>query len=738
MMDAFEQFGAAPTPSPTPAGNVYDQFDTPAQSANVYDQFDQPQHRISAQDAALLTHGPSGPVAAPAPQPIDKLAADIKGNATEDIPSVSSAAFDKATGRGFGSALRTGVVSALGNDAQYAQALLKNVPGSTLSQDANGNPVIQLKTGQRFYVNQPGLDMSDVERGIDKAAAFIPAAELAATGKTAPMRMLIGGLTSGATDAAMQGGAGLAADSVDHLSPQEVGMSALFGVGSEAVPAVAALAGRGAKAVVTTESGLKNLGRQIAAQNDMAGNLPDSTLIALGKRAPQIKAGMSPDAALAESEFGFRLTQGQKTGDAGQLRREEMLRNASQDSPAAQVAKNAYDAQQANLGTQAQKIQDYLGGGSAPANPSEATQRVMTGMQQQAGDLKGEINDAYDVARSKNAAIPVSHLNDLANKVSGALQNLPVDPVLTPRTSRALDILTQDMAKVAQPGVTGINMKAVEMGRQKIMSAMDGATGSDLKALKGVKDAYDSWVTDAFDRALVSGDPDALAAVKQARALRAQYGARFQPLNRNDQGGKIVQQLLDQNADPDKMAQAIFGAGQIAPAAAASIVTKLRAALGSDKDAWDAVRAAVVQKAITRRNGEIAGPQAIVSNLQTLLRDRPALVRNLYKPEELDKLNRFAMAMKALMPPPGIARSSGTAERALDYFTEMLQGIPGGSAMTKLLRAPANARTASRMMAPVRAPISPLVTAGTNATLQSANRAGLFPAPYADSNANNK
>jgi hypothetical protein len=476
------------------------------------------------------------------------------------------------------------------------------------------------------------------------------------------------------------------------------------------------------KALTRSENNLKALGKNIVQQHNIPGTLSDAELIELGRRYPQIRAGMSPEAALAESEFGFRLTQGQKTGDAGQLRREEMLRNASQDGPAAQIAKNAYDAQQANLGTQAQKIQDYLAGQPAPANPSEAAQRVITGVQQQSNDLKGQINDAYDVARSKNAAIPVSHLNDLANKVSGALQNFPVDPVLTPRTSRALDILSQDMAKVSQPGVSGINMKAVEMGRQKIMSAMDGATGSDLKALKGVKDAYDSWVTDAFDRALVSGDPDALEAVKQARALRAQYGARFQPMNRNDQGGKIVQQLLDQNADPDKMAQAIFGAGQIAPSAAASIVTKLRSALGTDKEAWDAVRAAVVQKAITRRNGEIAGPQATVSNLMTLLRDRPALVRNLYKPEELDKLNRFAMAMKVLTPPQGIAKSSGTAERALDYFTELLRGIPGGTSMIKLLRAPANARTAAQMMAPVRAPIPPIVTGAISGGANAVNQ----------------
>jgi hypothetical protein len=77
-----------------------------------------------------------------------------------------------------------------------------------------------------------------------------------------------------------------------------------------------------------------------------------------------------------------------------------------------------------------------------------------------------------------------------------------------------------------------------------------------------------------------------------------------------------------------------------------------------------------------------------------------------YKPEELDKLQRFATAMKVLTPPQGIAKSSGTAERALDYFTELLRGIPGGTSMIKLLRAPANARTASQMMAPVRAPVS--------------------------------
>lgn len=414
------------------------------------------------------------------------------------------------------------------------------------------------------------------------------------------------------------------------------------------------------------------------------GKLSNADLVGLGRQYPEILGGASPASALAGSEFGFKLTQGQKTGNPLFLRREEMLRASGGDTMASRAARNVQQAQEQNLTQQAQGIQNWLAGGNSPSSPAEAAQAVMGSVKQQATNLRGQIDNAYDAARSKDATVPLSHVGSLTDRISGALQNIAVDPVLTPRTTRALDILGNDMSNAVASGGPGLSMKTVETSRQKIMSAMDGATGSDLRALKNVKNAYDDWVTDAFDNALVTGDPNALASMQQARALRAQYGARFQPQNPNDQGGKIVQKLLDDNATPDQMAQTIFGAGQLAPSASASVVTKLKNALGDDQDAWNAVRSAFINKAVTNRAGETLGPQAIVGNLNRFLRERPDLVRQLYSQPEIDRMQRFATAVSSLVPPSEIAKSSGTGERMLAYFNEFLRGM--SSLTERLLR----------------------------------------------------
>ena len=665
--------------------------------------------KLSQQDADLLTHGlPQKP----APQqPIDRISQMIKGNAAENIPSIYDEKFNDAAGWGITGGMKPSMAALLGGDQDVERAVLKATPGASMSQDANGNPVVRLKNGERYYLNEPGLDINDLGRAAGKAMLFLPAAGAAGLATTTTGRILAGAAASGGTDALMQGGASLAGGDLTY-DPKQGAIATGLGGASELVPAALGAAYRGSKAALTSDTKAALLGQRVAQESNIPGKLTMEDLVALGRRYPEIQAGASPASALAESEFGFKLTQGQKTGNPSLLRREEMLRSLSGDTRASQQARGVYEAQEQNLADQAQRIQDYLAGGKSPSSPAEAAQTVMGSVRQQAADLKGQINDAYDVARTKNATIPLGHINDLSTKIRNSLQNIPVDSVLTPRTSRALDLLSEDMAKVSQPGVTGVNMRAVEAGRQKMMSAMDGASGADLKALKNVKDAYDQWVSDAFDKALISGDPDALQAVQQARSLRAQYGSRFQPKNPNDQGGKIVKRLLDDNASPDEMAQAIFGAGQLAPQASASVVQKLKAALGNDQDAWNAVRSAFINKAVTNRAGDTLGPQAIVGNLNRLLRERPELVKQLYSPDEIAKLQRFGTAMQSLIPPKEIARSSGTAERGLAYFNEYLSNVPGGKMLVNLLSTPGRLSAASKLTASVTQPISRWVPGG--------------------------
>lgn len=699
---------------------VAPQLSDPAQVEAAKTEFDAAYGggRITPQQAESMTHhGPKS----------DPLIDRIRGNAAEDIPSVNDAEFLNDSGLGLKGSLAPAIAGSFGTDENVADALLKRLPGATLDKDTNGNPVIQLQDGKRFYVNQPGLDADDVVRGATKAASFIPAAVLAARGQTTPMRMLVGGLASGGTDAAMQIGATSTGGNPD-LNPAQAVIATGLGSVAEVIPAVSAAIGRGGSKLLSSDAALAARGQRVATEAGIPGNLTQNDLIEMGRRYPEIRGGASPEAALAESEFGFNLTRGQKTGNVTDLRREEMLRSLGGDSGAAKTATAVHEAQQANTAKQAQAIQDYLSSGRSPANPSEAAQRVTTGVQEQADQLGGRISQAYDDARATNAAVDMTAVNDLPARLRQSVTDFDIHPEITPKTARTLDAITQDVSDLANtPGAKGVPIRAVEVQRKRIINALDGLQGADRAALTKVKKAFDGWVDDAFDNALFSGDQAALDKLKEARALRYEYGQRFQPRNPSDQGGKVVQRLLDENANPDQMATVLFGAGEISPAATASIARKLKAALGSDKEAWDAVRSTVIGKALTRKTGETMGPQAIVSNLNTLVKQRPQLLRELYTPDEIAKVQRFGKAMSALIPPGTIAKSSGTAERALAYFSEMLRNVPFGESMVKLISAPQRAATASRMMAPVRSPVSAGYTALGSGTGNALNQNRLLP-----------
>lgn len=653
-------------------------------------------------EAARMTHGapPEEQFQASAPHPIDKIKAMIRGNAAEDLPSVYSDQFEREAGWSTPTTVGGTLASIAGSDEDVANYIKRTVPDATFTQDANGNAVVALPNGKRFYLNQPGLDTSDVLRGIGKAAAFAPAAKLASTATTVGGKLLLGGLASGGTDAAMQIGASSAGGN-PSLNPTQTAIATGLGGAAEIVPAIGGRVAGALGKTVTTDARAAARGAKLAEQAGIpTEGLTQADMVALGRQYPQVSAGVNPNAALAESEFGMRLTRGQKTGDVSQLRREEMLRSSGTDSMAGRAANHVADEQRGNLEVQAQRIQDFLAKRQA-GTPAEATEDVIGGVQRQSEGLNQRINQAYDDVRAQRAAVDVSAVHELPVQLRQAVRDTDVSDQLTPATARTLEAISQSIGTLPE-NAKGLTMRAVESTRKKILGNIGAAKNpTDRRAMMKVKSAFDGWVDDAFDRALISGDKEALDKLKEARALRAEYGSRFEPSSPRDQAGKLVQKLTESDATPDEFANAIFGSSQIAPKAAVSTVRKVRAALGPETDAWNAVRAAVVGKALTNRAGEVAGPQAIVSNLTRLFKERPALMNTLYTKPEQAFIQRFGKAVSTLIPPGTLAKSSGTGERMMAYFTEMLRGIPFGGKAIEMLQAPGRAATAARMTAPV-------------------------------------
>ena len=128
----------------------------------------------------------------------------VKGNATEAIGDVFDPEFEAYTGGSelgrAGAALKALPSSIWGTDADLAQKSLESVPGARMSQDENGNPVIETPDGKRFYVNTPGLDYNDTFRLGANMAGYGPGGVVANTVKPLLGRAAVMGGMSAVTN----------------------------------------------------------------------------------------------------------------------------------------------------------------------------------------------------------------------------------------------------------------------------------------------------------------------------------------------------------------------------------------------------------------------------------------------------------------------------------------------------------------------------------------------------------
>lgn len=98
------------------------------------------------------------------------------------------------------SGLAAGLIT---NEAELANALVNNIPGSQISQDPEGKALITFPSGGTFAINKPGFSGQDFVQFATRALSFIPASRI--TGATAG-QLARGAVAAGATEAALQGG----------------------------------------------------------------------------------------------------------------------------------------------------------------------------------------------------------------------------------------------------------------------------------------------------------------------------------------------------------------------------------------------------------------------------------------------------------------------------------------------------------------------------------------------------
>lgn len=660
----------------------------------------------AASEPAPEASGFPNPLAA-----INRLAmkggAAIRGDAAEDIPSaVGSSEFrgarwDASKGRGYldnmGRERRETAAALFGNDEDLTRELAASVPGAQVTQDANGNPVIELPGGQRVYPNKPGLDAQDAIRFAGNAATYLPAGRAArwlAGGSTFGKAAITGGLAA-ATNAGGQAAAGR--ESVDL---GEVGLTGLFGSGAEfAGPVLGKITQAMSKNTATGQArAAQILTRDLGVQQPTYGQVQS-----FSKALDEIDAGADPAAVLGSSEFGFIYTKGRRLRDGspskfGVLTREEALR---QDSGMAGNAMRSVDDH--NRDTLGRVVEEQVSGGSptGPTTPVEAFERVGERVGGMANELQKKVGGAYERASaSGRAVVSTDAVREVPGRLRAALREFPSDPKLTPATRSMLDEISGKVAQLEQ-GTKGVTLRAIEEQRRIIGSAF-GATANptDRAALRALKGEYDRWLDDAFDSALIQGDEQALAAMKEARGLRAEFGRRFEGDADVD---RFIAQMVEGEKTPDELIGVALGASHVSKASAARFIERLRTASGADPEVMGALKAAHLMRLFQDKRGGVLGMSAIRNNILTAERETPSVIRSLYGDAQWSQVKRLSQSLEPLIDKGTFARRPGTADQLL----RQMMSLPFIGRAIDAVRQPVNIGRAYGSTGPLARPPSP-------------------------------
>lgn len=617
-----------------------------------------------------------------------------------------------------------------GGTESAAKYLAEQV-GGTVGKDERGEPTIVLQDGSAYSLNKPGIDSNDIANVAGNVAAFaLPAGWATSFAKARNIgtagRMALQGLAAGGTDAALQGAVNGEIDPIRTVATTAGGAGGeLLGTG------LGALTGKVGSAVRNRN------GTNLRAATDLmadAGMTPNpNTAQQLAPQMEQIAAGADPNAILGAQRFGFQYTQGQRLTDPirkfEQLTREERLRQTPQGRmPLDAAAQN----NQARLGDAIAEMGQRFGG-QAAATPAEMVQGAAARLQQQAAALNDKIGAAYAKAgEGTRMAVGADAVASLPSRMREVVRDFDIHQSVTPSAARTLEqvqLATQDILSGINGGnVKGVTLKALETQRRILNNNIQGAANpTDRAALTAMKREFDAWMDDAVDTALVSGDPSALQSLKEARALRAEYGRRFEGGKDSD---KFIAGLLDGSKTPEELLNVALGASSVSKMGGARFINRLKVAADNDPQILDGLRAAHFARLTTGKNGEPLAMGQIIRNIKTTEYSNASVVHALYTKAQWNEMRFLAAALDPLVAKGDFARTSGTAERLFrmlgGQFGGMAKGMPiVGEALVKPFVAGKNAIQAERAVAaPIRQAVEPQPYTSTlgAALLQGATR----------------
>lgn len=665
----------------------------------------------------------------PEPSMLQRAWGAITGNAAEDLPSVYGSAFTKQNEKAGKSAFGAGMAATFGDDSDVANAILRDHPGAKLVADANGNPVIQMPDGQRFYVNQPGLDVADATRFGSKAMQFLPAGRLAGMigGASLLGRAAVGGVAAGATDVGAQALAGRS-----EIDPAQVATTAAFGAGAELAAPVLQRGTEAARNLLTKEPTKIEIGRKLAAEAGID-DVTDDMAAAIFKKRNEIKAGATPESVIAENQFGFKLSKGQKLHDPEVMDYEDFLRNKDNGSPL-DLLKGRNEAHMLQVN---QQLRSQLARRPPVELEQDSATQIQEALRSAQEQGRRKVKRAYLASdkAGKGVYAPADDFSAIPSQIDKAFRGqIALSPELTPSALGARKILNEF---VEDSGNAAVSIQRIEELRKRmnVYYRESAKREPDLRAMTAMMKEFDQRTGEAVARNMMEQGPEAVAAIQKARATASKM---FRLFDASKPSGKRIMQAMADDASPEQVANFLLGANGLNQGFASSVAHRYLKIVGKDSEAANAMRDMVLRRIFAAKNTSVQSADVTVSQLNSALSGKGnSLMSALFSKEEVALLKNYQRALQgALLPPPrnlirgSVGGSSGTAERDTRWAQYAIQRalnsnlgkfpIIGDMARAVISRGASN--NALRGPRPIRNPLIPASGAAAGQSVEEDRR----------------
>lgn len=666
---------------------------------------------------------PAGQAIADAGQAVKDYVVGKKDPRFGKLPSIDEPETAADAGLQFG-ALNSAKVAGF-SDEQYRDIIRKQLGDRYIGEekDANGFIVLTYRgaDGQtrKAYVNKPGLDYEDVDRGVNAALPYLAGGGIAGRlTKAVPFAvpLAVRATAQGITGAGVAAGQDIAAQgmgSEQGIDPYKMAFAGGGGfVGEYAGAIIGNLLRRWQtdKSLVDASGNLTELGRRMVEKE---GFDPDLIQGELAKEFARLSArSADPAEALVKVQgerFGIPSTKGQRTKNKellltekdarfGNLGKEARERMEAFDQEQAQAVEKAVRGTPRRTQGSNTPYEDIPGApisaaeahGIAPVlaphrafmdqNQAVLGEGIQEGFSRAVEQAKNVENLAW--RKTGNATARAGATRTLPDNVKAALSGRRIQRDLQPTSAVMIDELRAFMNGkapqgefsdfVGQQAVTTLDeMRRVMLGYLRNASSQNGDKALAGKIYKGFND----WLVDIEANGLIAGDVAGVSKMREAMDVTKYVRGMIKPtdsMGKKTQTARLFEQIENASSGEEVVTSLLGAAGPKGSVSKGrvellSTYKKVLDQFGGQlgKQAWNDVRLAYWLKLVQGKNGEMLGPQALKTAIQTAMHNQRSVFRTLYNGKERNEIRKLVEALKTITAPDINPPGSGMVVRGL-------------------------------------------------------------------------